>query len=257
MTVSMPVPADWANFVVSIKPLFLMAFQNQKIVIAGGTSGIGLAAARRFARQGAMVTVTGRDREKLRAVGQGGITAIGVDSRDRAALDTFFAEHGQLDHLVIATSGGKGMGEFGGLSLGVLREGFDEKFWPQLETLQAALPYLNEGGSVTLITAISATGKMPGTSGIAAINGGLEIMVPILAKELKKIRINAVSPGVVDTPWWNFLPEDSRAAAFKQWTAGIPAGRPAQPEEIADVIVFLAGNAYMTGKVIGCDGGLA
>ncbi len=241
-----------------------MAFQNQKIVVAGGSSGIGLAAAARFAREGAKVTVTGRDQEKLRAAEQGGnvpgegsITAIGVDSRDRPALDKFFAGHGQLDHLVITTSGGKGMGEFAGLSLGVLREGFAEKFWPQLETLQAALPYMNDGGSVTLVTAISATGKMPGTSGIAAINGGLEIMVPILAKELKKIRMNAVSPGVVDTPWWNFLPEESREAAFKQWTAGIPAGRPAQPDEIADVIAFLAGNAYMTGKVVGCDGGLS
>ena len=89
-----------------------MAFQNQKIVVAGGTSGIGLAAARRFAREGARVTVTGRDQEKLRAAeqegkvpgekdktaGQGSITAIGVDSRDRAALDKFFAGHGQLDH---------------------------------------------------------------------------------------------------------------------------------------------------------------
>ncbi len=241
-----------------------MAFQNQKIVVAGGTSGIGLAAATRFAREGAKVTVTGRDQEKLRAAeqqgnvpGEGSITAIGVDSRDRAALDKFFTGHGRLDHLVITTSGGKGMGEFAGLSLGVLREGFAEKFWPQLETLQAALPYMNDGGSVTLVTAISATGRMPGTSGIAAINGGLEIMVPILAKELKKMRINAVSPGVVDTPWWNFLLEESREAAFKQWTAGIPAGRPAQPEEIADVIAFLAGNAYMTGKVVGCDGGLS
>ena len=234
-----------------------MAFQNQKIVVAGGTSGIGLAAAKRLVREGASVTVTGRDQEKLKAAEQEGIRGIGVDSRDRAALDNFFAGHGQLDHLVIATSGGKGMGEFGGLSLGVLREGFDEKFWPQLETVQAALPFINAGGSITLITAISSVAKKPGTSGLAAINGALELMVPILAQELKSIRINAVSPGLVDTPWWNFLPAENRQAAFAQFTAGIPAGRVAQPEEIADVIVFLAGNAYMTGKVIGCDGGMS
>jgi len=234
-----------------------MAFQNQKIVVAGGTSGIGLAAAKRFAGEGASVTVTGRDQEKMKAVEQGGIKAIGVDSRDRAALDNFFAGHGQLDHLVVATSGGKGMGEFAGLSLGVLREGFAEKFWPQLETVQAALPFINAGGSITFITAISSVAKRPGTAGLAAINGALELMVPILAQELKSIRINAVSPGLVDTPWWNFLPAENRQAAFTQFTADIPAGRVAQPEEIADVIAFLAGNAYMTGKVIGCDGGMS
>lgn len=248
-----------------------MAFQNQKIVVAGGTSGIGLATAKRFAGEGAVVTVTGRNPEKLKAVGQEGIAAgrgdnlagrgsimgIGVDSRDRAALDKFFAGHGELDHLIIATSGAKGLGEFAGLSLAVLREGFAEKFWPQLETLQAALPYVRRGGSITLITAISSVAKKPGTSGLAAINGALEVMVPVLAQELKTIRVNAVSPGLVDTPWWDFIPAANRPAAFAQFTADIPAGRMAQPEEIADVIVFLAGNAYMTGKIVGCDGGMS
>jgi NAD(P)-dependent dehydrogenase (short-subunit alcohol dehydrogenase family) len=234
-----------------------MAFQNQKIVVAGGTSGIGLAMARRFASEGAIVTVTGRNQERLKAAGQGSITSIGVDSRDRAALDKFFSGHGLLDHLVIATGGAKGLGEFSGLSLGVLEEGFAEKFWPQLETLQAALSFINAGGSVTLITGIASISKRPGQSGLAAINGALELMVPVLARELKPIRINAVSPGLVDTPWWDFLPAESKPAAFAQFSAGIPAGRAAQPEEIADVIAFLAGNAYMTGKVVGCDGGIS
>lgn len=241
-----------------------MAFQNQKIVVAGGSSGIGLAAARRFANEGAAVTVTGRNPEKLKAVelegeavGQGSITATGVDSRDRAALNKFFSGHGALDHLVIATGGAKGLGEFSGLPLGVLLEGFAEKFWPQLETLQAALSFINAGGSVTLITGIASVAKRPGLSGLAAINGALELMVPVLAQELKSIRINAVSPGLVDTPWWDFLPAENKPAAFAQFTAGIPAGRAAQPAEIADVIAFLAGNEYMTGKVVGCDGGMS
>lgn len=234
-----------------------MAFQNQKIVVAGGTSGIGLAMAKRFVSEGAIVTVTGRNQERLKAAGQGSITATGVDSRDRAALDKFFSGYGALDHLVIATGGAKGLGEFSGLSLGVLQEGFAEKFWPQLETLQAALSFINAGGSVTLITGIASVAKRPGQSGLAAINGALELMVPVLAQELKPIRINAVSPGLVDTPWWDFLPAENKPAAFAQFSAGIPAGRAAQPEEIADVIAFLAGNAYMTGKVVGCDGGMS
>ena len=234
-----------------------MAFQDQKVIVAGGTSGIGRATAKRFVQEGAIVTVTGRNTEKLRSAEKEGLIARGVDSGDRAGLDQFFAESGPFDHLVIATSGGKGMGEFAGLSLTALREGFAEKFWPQLETMQAALPYIKPGGSVTLITAISSVTKKPGTAGLAAINGALELMVPILAQELRTIRLNAVSPGLVDTPWWDFIPAENKQATFAQFTAGIPAGRVAQPEEIADVIVFLAGNGYMTGKVIGCDGGMS
>jgi len=169
-----------------------MAFQDQKVIVAGGTSGIGRATAKQFVQEGAIVTVTGRNTEKLRSAEKEGLIARGVDSGDRAALDQFFAESGPFDHLVIATSGGKGMGEFAGLSLTVLREGFAEKFWPQLETMQAALPYIKPGGSITLITAISSVAKKPGTAGLAAINGALELMVPILAQELRTIRVNAV-----------------------------------------------------------------
>ena len=236
---------------------FTMKFKDQKIVIAGGTSGIGLAAARLFLQEGAIVTVTGRNPGRLKAAEGEGLRAAVVDSCDRKALDAFFADHGSVDHVVITTSGGKGMGEFAGLSLDLLREGFAEKFWPQLETLQSALPYLRADGSVTLITAISASAKLPGVSGLAAINGALELMVPILSRELPAIRINAVSPGLVDTPWWDFLPAEGKPAAFAQFTAGIPAKRVARPEEVADAIGFLAGNGYMRGKVIGVDGGMA
>jgi NAD(P)-dependent dehydrogenase (short-subunit alcohol dehydrogenase family) len=234
-----------------------MSFQHQKIVIAGGTSGIGLAAAKRLAAEGAEVIVTGRNQEKIMAAKKDGFRAVHIDSKDRVALDAFFSELGPVDHLVIAVGGSKGMGEFSALSLGELREGFAEKFWPQLETLQAALPSMVAGGSVTIITGSASVLKRPGISGLAAINGGLELMVPVLAQELKSIRINAISPGLVDTPWWDFISEEQKPAVFAQWTSGIPAGRVARPEEVADVIVFLAENAYMTGKVIGCDGGLS
>jgi NAD(P)-dependent dehydrogenase (short-subunit alcohol dehydrogenase family) len=242
------------SFVLNIST---MTFKGKKIVVVGGTSGIGLATAQRFQQEGAVVTVTGRNAEKLRLAEGKGLAAAAVDSRERPALDLFFAKQGVVDHLVVAASGGKGMGEFATLSLGELREGFDAKFWPHLETLQAAIPFLSAGGSVTLVTACSSAAKMPGTSGLAAMNGALELMVPILARELKTIRINAVSPGVVDTPWWDFIPQENKAGAFAQFTANIPVGREAQPAEVADAIVFLAGNAYMTGKVIFCDGGLS
>lgn len=233
-----------------------MALQSKKIIVAGGTSGIGLAAAQLFKEAGASVSVTGRDAEKLNAAKRAGLQTAQVDSSNPAALETFFKSSGKIDHLVIALGSTKGMGNFADLSLQDLRAGFEEKYWSHLNTLKAALPYVNNKGSITLITAITGSGKMPGTSGLGSINGALEIMVPILAKELKPLRINAVSPGVVDTPWWDFLPENVKKETFDGYASQIAVGRVGQPSDIAQAILFLTENEYMTGKIIGCDGGL-
>jgi len=251
-------PAGFTNFAVQYlnKSFMATTFENKKIIVVGGSSGIGLATAKLFAEAKALVTVTGRSSEKLKTAQAMGLQTAQVDSAKAADVQTFFKKQGKLDHLIIALGGSKGAGLFSELSIPSLREGFEEKFFPQLNTLQAALPYLNEGSSVTLVTAISATAKIPGVSGLGAINGALEIMVPILAKELKTIRINAVSPGVVDTPWWDFLPAATKQETFNHYAAQITVGRIAQADEIANAIVFLAGNAYMTGKVVACDGGM-
>jgi len=234
-----------------------MTLQNKKIIVAGGSSGMGLATAKILQTKGGSITVTGRTEEKLHKAKTSGLSTVQVDSSDIGSLETFFSSQGNIDHLIIAVSGGKGMGNFKELSLESLREGFEEKFWIQLYTLKAALPHLNPKGSITLITAISATAKFPGTSGLAAINGALEIMIPILAKELKPLRINAVSPGVIDTGWWNFLSADAKKEAFDNYAAQTLVGRIGQPNDIAHVIEFLIENEYMTGKIIACDGGLA
>lgn len=230
---------------------------NKRVVVAGGSSGIGLATAKLFKAANAHVAITGRDNEKLQALKEAeGFETHVLNSCSRTALNDFFAGIGKIDHLVIALSGAKGAGAFAELALDDLREGFEGKFWPQLQTLQSALPHINSCGSITLITAISSKALLPGTSGLAAINGALELMVPVIAKEIQPLRINAVSPGVVDTPWWNFLPETAKNEAFKQYSTQIPVGRVAQAEEIADAILFLATNSYVTGTVIACDGGL-
>ena len=231
-------------------------FKDQKIIIAGGSSGIGLAAALQFQELGGSVTVTGRNPDKLKSAQQYSLNTVALDSTDRVALDRFFAGFGQADHLVVSLSGHKGMGNFDTLSLEVLREGFEQKFWPVLHTVQAALPYIKKGGSITIISAISAIAKLSGTSGLGAINGALEIMVQVWAKEFDGIRINAVSPGIVDTNWWDFMSPEDKAQTFEQFIPNIKAGRVANAQEIAQAVLFVSGNGYMTGKVIGIDGGL-
>ncbi|MGN7821384.1 SDR family oxidoreductase [Chitinophaga sp. 22536] len=235
------------------------SFENSRIIIAGGSSGIGLATAALLTAEKAHVTITGRAAERLQEAAKAfpvAATAV-VDGNDRPALDQFFAAQNSIDHLVIALSGAKGAGMFKDLSLDDLRAGFEGKFWPQLQTLQAALPYMRPGGSITMITAISATAKSPGTSGLAAINGAIELMVPGLAKELQPLRINAVSPGVVDTPWWDFLPADAKADTFKAYADQLPTGKVAAATDIAEAVLFLMRNSNTTGTILRCDGGFS
>ena len=96
----------------------------------------------------------------------------------------------------------------------------------------------------------------PGTAGLSAINSAIEGLVKPLAVELRPRRVNAVSPGVIDTPWWNWMPEDQKRETFNKFAAATPAGRVGRPEDIAEAIVFLIGNSFMTGCVLECDGGL-
>ncbi len=236
-----------------------MKLTDQTLVVMGGTSGIGLATAHAAVEAGAHVIVAGRHRDKLALAVTGlGDTARGesIDASDRAALDGFFARTGHIDHLVIAASGGVGAGPFATLARDDLIRGFDAKFWVQWQCAQAALPYLREQGSITFVIANSARMGNPGTSGLAAINGSLAAMVLPLAHELGPIRVNAVSPGVIDTPWWDKHPEALKHRIFEQITASVPVRRIGRAEEVADAIVFLAGNGYVTGVILDVDGGM-
>lgn len=231
----------------------------QHCVIIGGSSGIGLATARRLVGPGMKVTITGRNEDKLKNAWKELGGTVGKAVFDAARPDEvrrFFDGLGPFDHLVLAASGGKGLGPFATLDLADIGSGVDEKIRPQLSCLQAALPTLNRSGSVTFISAVSAQLAAPGIAGIGAVNGMLLTVAPILAVELKPLRVNVVAPGVIDTPWWDFLPDDQRQAVFAEYAGKTPVGRVGRAEDVADAIAFLVSNGFMTGQVLTCDGGL-
>ncbi|MCU1736514.1 MULTISPECIES: SDR family oxidoreductase [unclassified Pseudomonas] len=232
---------------------------QQHTVIIGGSTGIGFATARQLLALGHKVTITGRTEQRLQAAKTelgGDLTVLVLDAADTGRLADAFAGIGAFDHLVLSLGSGKGAGPFASVSLDEVRQGFEEKVFPHFATAQAALPSLRKDGSITFISAVTAQSAMPGTAGIGAANAAVAALVPILAAELRPLRVNGVSPGVIDTPWWDFLTDEQKAPVFADYAAKTPVGRVGQPQDVGQAIAFLISNSFISGDIITCDGGL-
>jgi NAD(P)-dependent dehydrogenase (short-subunit alcohol dehydrogenase family) len=207
---------------------------------------------------GMRVTITGRNEPRLDKARQtlAGAASVVMDAAATDTLNETFSRIGALDHLVLALGSGKGFGPFASISVADVRQGFEEKVYPHFAVAQAALPFIRKDGSITFISAVTAHAAMAGTAGIGAANAAVAMFVPILAAELRPLRVNGVSPGVVDTPWWDFLPPEQREAVFADYADKTPVGRVGKPDDIAQVVAFLISDSFMSGHVIVCDGGL-
>ncbi|HEY0812062.1 MAG TPA: SDR family oxidoreductase [Pseudonocardia sp.] len=223
-----------------------------RVVVMGGTAGIGLAVAEQLTNEGAEVIVTGRNPERLAAVKDRVSAAEQVDGTAEAEVATFLERVGQVDHLVLAFSPGSvGMGPVREIGGDLVRAAFEGKLFGYL----SAIRHADVTGSITMISAVSARTAYPGTVALAAVNGAIEAIVPPLAAELAPVRVNAVSPGVIDTQWWSFLDAETRAAQFAELGAGVPVGRIGRADEIASAVAYLIGAQFVTGAVLAVDGG--
>ncbi|SEG88171.1 NAD(P)-dependent dehydrogenase, short-chain alcohol dehydrogenase family [Actinacidiphila yanglinensis] len=223
-----------------------------RVVIMGGTAGIGLATARALRADGAEVVVTGRNEERLAAAAAEGLTAERLDGTDEDAVAAFFERTGGFEHLVLAfSSGAVGLGPVKDTKLTDIRAAFEGKLFAYLFAVQHA----QVTGTVTMVSAASARSGLPGLVGLAAVNGAIERIVSPLAADLAPVRVNAVSPGVIATDWWAFMPEEKRAAQFAAAAQSLPTGRVGTAEDVAGAIRYVIGADYVTGSILPVDGG--
>ena len=230
--------------------------KGQHVVIFGGSSGIGLAAAEQAKRQGATVTLVGRSRDKLdraAAALDGADTAV-ADISDRTAVAQVFAGIKRVDHLVI-TSGSFIAGKLAESDPDTLLRALDERIAGPLYAIKAALPLFGRRSSITLIggqLADRPTGN--GVAVLAAAVRAVEALAGALALELKPIRVNVVAPGYTDTPLFDVFGEQGRRLLHDA-AESLPVGRVGRADEVAAAILFLINNAYVNGEVLHVDGG--
>jgi NAD(P)-dependent dehydrogenase (short-subunit alcohol dehydrogenase family) len=223
-----------------------------RAVIMGGTAGIGLATAEVLAADGVEVIVCGRDEARLAAIEDKVAVAERLDGTDEAAVAAFFSRIGEFEHLVLAFSpGARGLGPFKDLGIAEVKGAIEGKLFAYLHAIQQARVTV----SITVVSAASSRAALPGTVALAAANGALDRIVPPLAAELAPVRVNAVSPGAVDTAWWSFLPQEARRAQFEAAAASMPAKRIGQPADVAEAIRYLINASYVTGTILPVDGG--
>lgn len=240
---------------------------GKTVIVTGGTSGIGLATAQRFAQEGAKVYVTGRRKETLdEAVATigGDVTGVQADSADLGDLDRLYATVEQAGDRIDVLFANAGGGEFATLEQ-VTEAHFDATFGTNVKgtlfTVQKALPLLNDGASVILTgsTAASVGNEAFGVYG--ASKAAIRSFARTWANELRTraIRVNTIAPGPITTPGLNGLaPSEEAAAELRDNLAGgVPLGRMGQPAEVANLALFLATSesSYITGTEIFVDGG--
>ena len=244
--------------------------EGKVAVITGGNSGIGLATAQRFATEGAYIFITGRRQSELDAavklIGKNSTTGVQGDVSNLADLDRLYATvKEQKDHIDILFANA-GVGEL--VPLGAITEAhFDKTFRINVKgllfTVQKALPLFQDGGSIILNASIAASKGVEASSVYNATKAAIRSFARTWTVELKhrKIRVNAISPGPIDTPGFNGLAQsEEQIEQFKtSIVSTVPMGRMGSPDEVAKAASFLASDdsSYVTGIELFVDGGMA
>ena len=231
---------------------------NKRVVILGGSSGIGLAVAEQAASQGAKLVIASSNAERVqKAIESLGGNAQGhtLDLSDEQAVETLFAKLGAFDHLVFTAGDSLHLHNLATTDLKQARRAFELRYWAALAAVKYGSKNIRKGGSVVLTTGVAGQRPQKGWVVAASVCGTIDALTRALAVELAPIRVNAVSPGVVRTHLWQSMSAAEREQMYESVGKSLPVGRVGEPHDIAQAYVFLMQEGFGTGQILVVDGG--
>jgi NAD(P)-dependent dehydrogenase (short-subunit alcohol dehydrogenase family) len=231
---------------------------GQRVVVLGGTSGIGLATAALAAVAGADVTIVSSQNASVqRALAElpPGATGHAIDLTDAESVQAFFGDLGAIDHLVYTAGESLLVSTLDALDVRAARRFFDLRYFGALTAAKASAPHLRPGGSITLTTGGALARPRPGWSVAVSVLGAVDALTRALAVELAPVRVNAVCPGVVRSPLWDSMSAKEREEFYQTVGSGLLTGRVGEAYEVARGYLFLITQPCATGSVLTLDGG--
>lgn len=230
-----------------------MSLKGKKVVVVGGSSGIGLATAVMAKADGAEVIIASRNADRVKAAADKiGATGISADVTNDDSVVNLFKTCGPVDHVVV-TAAQLRTGPFKTVAMEDVRATMEGKFWGAWRVARAA--EIRAGGSLTLVSGFLSIRPRPNSAIVSAANGAIESLTRALALELAPVRVNNVSPGIIDTPIRAAMPEAARKEMLAKIASGLPVGRVGEADDIARQIMAFMNNGFATGAIVYLDGG--
>src|SRR3979409_648926 len=230
---------------------------EKRIVVLGGSSGIGLAVAQQAVAQGATAIIASSNADRVKqavATLEGKAEGHALDLSKERDIQEFFQKVSGFDHLVFTAGDTLQLNELVATDLTKARHAFELRYWAALAAVKYASPHIRKDGSIVLTTGIAGRRPHKGWTVAASVCGNIEALTAATAGGLAQIRVNAVSPGVVRTNLWQSMNADARAHLYESVGNSLPVGRVGEPYDIAQAYLFLMQEGFSTGKTVTVDG---
>jgi NAD(P)-dependent dehydrogenase (short-subunit alcohol dehydrogenase family) len=232
--------------------------RNKRVVVLGGSSGIGFAVAEQASTQGGEIVIASSNPERVQKAVEkleGNAQGHTLDLSDESAVENFFAKLGAFDHLAFTAGDGLRLQDLAATDLQQARRAFELRYWAALAAVKYGSKNIRKGGSIVLTTGVAGQRPHNGWVVVASVCGTIEALTRALALELAPIRVNAVSPGVVRTNLWQSMTATERDHLYESVGRSLPVGRVGEPYEIAQAYLFLMQETFGTGQTLVVDGG--
>lgn len=232
--------------------------KGKKVLILGGSSGIGFATAKAAANAGGQVTIVSGNQQRIdKALAElpEGSKSFVADLSNEDEVENLFIKIGRFDHLVFTAGEALQLGDIGNLTVNDAKQFFNLRYWGAFTSVKYASQYINEGGSITLTSGCASLRPGKGWSVAASVCAAMEGFTRAMAIELAPVRVNLVMPGVVRTNLWDGMENTEREGMYAHFTDQLPVKYVAQPEDIAQSYLYLMLQKYSTGQRVVVDGG--